>query len=713
MFPRNYTAPVRTECDVKKPEQINWRRQTLLGRSWHVGVTMFILESIVSPLLLFKEVAVPTDVVNFPPQTTMYMSAKACCPFIQDRSVRSLPTSQIAPDFAEQHAHRSSMGADFVQNRKQTSCSLSMALLPVDLPPEVHFLLAESLEHPTSSTPALADDLDFAIRETIRHGANASAIRHEIWNSFTAEFKKCEGKLAPYLNNCRTATSVQAASHLSPLAFDLGRFAVAWPDDSLVWLICHGGKIVGKMPKCLIYRERLVEQTLSTEELLASSGSWIDSIMHRAPPRHDEALILWTKILEEVESKFLSGPFTRDQMDAQFGVNRWRPMIRFLILQGLKYRMIDNAKDSGTNASMAADECIHTTTVNVSVSCLRRFRELTRVPLSGEWRPTAYIRDMKSAYRQIPVEEHRGFSTVAVWSPPDKGWRFFSLASLAFGLSAAVIQFNRVPAFLVAFLRRMLFIPTINFYDDFKFFDVLCSCGSAKTFFDKAIAFFGPAFDPAKDQSSSTMVTFLGGTVDMSDIANDMITLKPTREKEDAMSADIRVFLANMRMSRGEAASLRGRILSWASYIAGRLAFGCLGALDHQADTDHSDEKFPWELEQCLNMILAIIELRMYRTLPLITSRPTARVYTDASFCIVDDIPIVKLCGIICDKHNGVYRGFVTTVPPSALLCFIDRETQIIVAEALAVILMLSKPRCYDTVPRSCSSTTFRQCTPL
>jgi len=185
------------------------------------------------------------------------------------------------------------------------------------------------------------------------------------------------------------------------------------------------------------------------------------------------------------------------------------------------------------------------------------------------------------------------------------------------------------------------------------------------------------------------MVTFLGGTVDMNDIADDMITLKPTREKEDAMATDIKVFLANMRMSSAEASSLRGRVLSWASYIAGRLAFGCLGALDHQADTAHSDEDFSWELEQCLNMILAIIELRMYRTLPLITSRPITRVYTDASFCIVDDIPIVKLCGIICDKYNGIYRGFVTTVPPSALLCFTDRATQIIVAEALAVILML------------------------
>jgi hypothetical protein len=156
---------------------------------------------------------------------------------------------------------------------------------------------------------------------------------------------------------------------------------------------------------------------------------------------------------------------------------------------------------------------------------------------------------------------------------------FFTLASLAFGLSAAVIRFNRVPAFLVAFLRRMLFIPTINVYDDFRFFDIAGSSESAQLFFNKVIEFFGPKFDTAKDQSSDTEVTLLGGIVDMRAIADYLVTLKPTDTKEDAMVAGTRVFLTNRRMSSGEAPSLRGRILNWASYIAGRLGIGCLDRL--------------------------------------------------------------------------------------------------------------------------------------
>jgi hypothetical protein len=49
----------------------------------------------------------------------------------------------------------------------------------------------------------------------------------------------------------------------------------------------------------------------------------------------------------------------------------------------------------------------------------------------------------------------------------------------------------------------------------------------------------------------------------------------------------------------------------------------------------------------------------------------------------------VKLCGIVCDKCNKIHRGFVTNVPPAALLCFIERETRIFAAEALAVILTI------------------------
>ena len=96
-------------------------------------------------------------------------------------------------------------------------------------------------------------------------------------------------------------------------------------------------------------------------------------------------------------------------------------------------------------------------------------------PLSGNDQFVAGTEDMKAAYRQIPVAEaHQRFSIVAVWSSRDNKWLFAEEWGLAFGLSAAVLQFNGFAPAITAWARRWRWcaLAATNFFDDFKIHDM-------------------------------------------------------------------------------------------------------------------------------------------------------------------------------------------------------------------------------------------------
>ena len=76
-------------------------------------------------------------------------------------------------------------------------------------------------------------------------------------------------------------------------------------------------------------------------------------------------------------------------------------------------------------------------------------------------------RDMRKAYRQIPITERQGwFQKIAAWIQETKCYAFAHLHGLAFGLHASVAHFNRVPSFLLALARRFFGIPATAYLDD-------------------------------------------------------------------------------------------------------------------------------------------------------------------------------------------------------------------------------------------------------
>ena len=81
--------------------------------------------------------------------------------------------------------------------------------------------------------------------------------------------------------------------------------------------------------------------------------------------------------------------------------------------------------------------------------------------------------DLPDAYRHCPVlPAHQGASVIAAWSERDNAWRYMQLHGLAFGLTSAVVSFNRFPTLLAAAVRRIHATFTSAYFDDVPVVDV-------------------------------------------------------------------------------------------------------------------------------------------------------------------------------------------------------------------------------------------------
>ena len=117
---------------------------------------------------------------------------------------------------------------------------------------------------------------------------------------------------------------------------------------------------------------------------------------------------------------------------------------------------------------------------------------------------------MKSAYRQLSTDpSQQNLTIVAVWDIVLNRWRFAVANALLFGLSGAVLHFNRVPTLLVAFMRRWFAVATQAFFDDFRIVDLGCAKGSAVKWFDKVMAWLGVEVRPRKESGSHCEVAVI------------------------------------------------------------------------------------------------------------------------------------------------------------------------------------------------------------
>ena len=591
------------------------------------------------------------------------------------------------PDWADMRSHQAARLASCVQHKDDGFAVSQRRLLPYGLPPEVHAMLAEAVSSPFEAEVPLGDDLDFAIRTVVAEGTNIRAWRQRQWRHLCQHLRKIQ-PLTESLEARRSASSQRVSAHLSPGYLEALRYSIRWPDTQVATALCEGAEIVGELPTFGIYRK--TEHSTPSMSCFSQDDNerWLQEVLQRKPPPPEEAQVVWNKSEAERQLGILEGWMQPEDLRKRFGQYQWRPMVRKAVWQPNHgaYRCIDNAKSSEHNLCTSAEERIHTTSVDMGISICQRFRKLLQKPLEQSCALQSATKDMKRAYRQVPVHtKHLCFSVIAIWHPKQHKWVFGILHGLAFGLLAAVVQFNRFPALIVALARRWLAVPVINFFDDFKITEPAFAKASGGVYFDKLVSLLGWLFDSEKHRPFSPIARFLGG---LETYRPDEVALQPLPEREHAIQSQLIQAIQSQKLSPSDARALSGKLVHFACFFLGRIGRGQTHALICQGQGTTSRVSF--HLTLSLQFYLWLLRAKPYRNVPLSTSHMHRRtVYTDASCETCPPLvrPVVQVSWLILDTAGSIAVGGFTVVPDHVLQSFQERSTYIAQGEAFGPLL--------------------------
>ena len=152
-----------------------------------------------------------------------------------------------------------------------------------------------------------------------------------------------------------------------------------------------------------------------------TSQSYVDSLYatlkpHPLPSWDEELLRLTRKDIDRGSGEGLFG--WRD-MDARYGVNKWRPIPRYVIQQQNKYRAIDNSRASGHNNATILRERVHTTSLEFFASACKQFlthnehlqsqAEQSHQSLTLE----VGVDDEEDAYRKYATADYQPYITMS------------------------------------------------------------------------------------------------------------------------------------------------------------------------------------------------------------------------------------------------------------------------------------------------------------
>lgn len=267
-----------------------------------------------------------------------------------------------------------------------------------------------------------------------------------------------------------------------------------WPDRSQALGYFEGFNFVGSFPKVGIFKEIGPDELPEGDIFGPSAREMVQTIARSAEPPDADRIAEVTA--EEQAKGFCGPPLTHQQLDAIYGEGLWRPMVRCVIHQGDKDRLIDDARRGGHNEWSSFSETIFTIGADYSPETARALLEAflrsegvepkqaktSRVSALPEWAALEVgADDLPGAYRGCPVSKRdQGANVFAYFDPEARGWRFRQMIGGAFGPARMVLTFNHFPVLGCAACRRVCAVPVGAYYDDLAVVDSAAARGSGR-----------------------------------------------------------------------------------------------------------------------------------------------------------------------------------------------------------------------------------------
>ena len=472
-FPVGWTHPGEEHCDEDTPHL----RRNAIGNTSAVPVTIRLLYALTQALTVPGSGAFP-----------QWSSSVLTAPYHHDCLDDLIPlVHETARDFHDLTSDFLNLlpkdwapgpigpdpGAGGRRNRSQRSAATGLQMgshlsrngLPLLIPedeqsPQDHVLQALELEHPFSISPEIPLDLKFAaLRSTENCRAEAVLRGNKLLRlvHLANLLELTEAQIRSRLNS-----AVRVASGSLRLAFLIAITSILnWPDWQLTSLFTRGFKVAGLVEPSNVYPKVKPALAASLNTILDPSDAdhWNQSVAASSLPSDLDKEVFATA-QEQVEKGLLSKPMPKTAVDKTFGRGGWRAIRRRGTLQNDKVRGIDNARASKTNFAAFLQDTIVTTPHDVAIQVLawlfsgregsHRFRSLKSlfVSLGAD--------DLADAYHGIPNALCQlGPCIMAIMNPQLGKIEFDISYAHLFGLSAAVVNFNRLPEILTAAARRI------------------------------------------------------------------------------------------------------------------------------------------------------------------------------------------------------------------------------------------------------------------
>ena len=336
---------------------------------------------------------------------------------------------------------------------------------------------------------------------------------------------------------------------------------------------------------------------------------------------------LWHKTLEEEKKGWLR---RLDEVRKDGG----RVSRRFAVVQSSKVRPIDHYSESQVNdAATITNECTVDGVDTIAALASTFIQSLKTSGRSSSILGRAF--DLKAAYRQLVVsDDSLRWARIAAYDPHCKTTVCFQQFTMPFGANASVVAFLR-RARMLQWLSHKLFIVTVSscYFDDFVVMAPDNLAKSAEEAFQILLDLLGWDFDRDGDKAGrmGAVVSALGVQVDFSQSSTGLVSVENTEKRKLELSRSIKEVLQAGRLSKSDAASLRGRLGFAEGQLFGRVTRQLLNDLHiHSQKLPHG-----MTLGEETRASLSVVESRLLSARPRVVDMRSSEVlfvYTDASF---------------------------------------------------------------------------------
>ena len=455
-----------------------------------------------------------------------------------------------------------------------------------------------------------------------------------------------------------------------------------YPDISLCDDLTNGFPLVGLCGESDALPPDFQPATMSVPDLESTAERCNKSILHSTKGSGDELVDaeLWHKTLEEEKKGWL-------RRLEEIPLDGGRISRRFAVVQSSKVRPIDNYSESQVNdAATITNKCTVDGVDTIAALVSSFIKSLNQAGRSSSILGRAF--DLKAAYRQLSVsDDSLKWARIAAYDPHRKTTVCFQQFTMPFGAKASVVAFLRC-ARMLQWLSHKLLIVSSCYFDDFVVMAPDNLAKSTEETFQLLLDLLGWDFDRDGDKSGKmgAVVAALGVQVDLSQSSSGLVKVENTEKRKLELSRTIKEVLQSGKLSKGDAASLRGRLGFAEGQLFGRVTRQLLNDL-------HIHSQRPprgMSLGEDTRASLSIVESRLLSARPRVVDMRSSEVlfiYTDASFDSEDKRGGVG--GVLFDASGCVSNWFGGEVESTTyeLLMSEDQKHAIGEMETFAVLI--------------------------